>query len=434
MHGRLRYLAVAACAASALLVVAGCGVGSGSDSGADTTQTVAANAPVKGSITFQTWSLKNTTFTPYFNSLIKAFEAKYPGTTINWIDQPGDGYQQKVASQVSSKTLPDVINLPPDIAYALSTSGNLLDLSKNVPTLSQDYVQSGLDAYKYPGVSGTYGFPWYLGADLNYWNKAMFTKDGLNPNSVPKNVDDLFAQAKTMHDSSGGKDYLISTIPNLNDIVQAGGPLMNSGDTKFIFNNDKFATLLDKYAAAYKAGYMPPDVLTNTYQGNNALFEKQEVAWTTGQGNEVSQVQQANPSLVPDIIPSSSFGPAYLNVQGISVSAKSANLPVALAFAKFVTDNDNQVAFIKLAPGFLPGTTAAANDPAYSKSDGTNAGDAAVIAYQDMQHAIDYTPPVWTDQMNTDMNQQISLAISGQKSSKQALDDLVSQLNQLLSN
>jgi multiple sugar transport system substrate-binding protein len=116
------------------------------------------------------------------------------------------------------------------------------------------------------------------------------------------------------------------------------------------------------------------------------------------------------------------------------VSAKSANLPLALAFAKFVTDNDNQVAFIKLAPGFLPGTTAAAKDPAYAKSDGTNAGDSAVVGYQDMQHAVNYTPPVWSDQMNTDLNQQISLAISGQKSSKQALDDLVNQLNQLLTN
>jgi multiple sugar transport system substrate-binding protein len=434
MHGRLRYLAVAACAASALLVVAGCGVGGGSDSGADTSQTVGANAPIKGSITFQTWSLKNQTFTPYFTSLINAFETKYPGTTINWIDQPGDGYQQKVASQVTSKTLPDVINLPPNIAYPLVTSGNLLDLSKNVPTLTQDYVRSGLDSYKFPGVSGEYGFPWYLGAELNFWNKTMFTRDGLNPNSVPKTLDDLFTQAKTMHDGSAGKDYLISAVPGLNNIVQAGGPLMNSGYTKFIFNNDKVAALLDKYAAAFKAGEMPPDVLTNTYQGNNALFLKQEVAWTTGQGNEVTKVAQTNPDLAPNIIPSPSFGPANLNVQGISVSAKSANLPLALAFAKYVTDNDNQVAFIKLAPGFLPGTTAAAHDPAYAKSDGTNSGDSAVIGYQDMQHAINYTPPVWTDQMNTDLNQQISLAISGQKTSKQALDDLVTQLNQLLTN
>ncbi|MFD0327366.1 hypothetical protein ACFQZC_01935 [Streptacidiphilus monticola] len=114
------------------------------------------------------------------------------------------------------------------------------------------------------------------------------------------------------------------------------------------------------------------------------------------------------------------------------MAAKSKNLPLALAFAKFVTDNANQVAFIKLAPGFLPGSAASAHDPKYSKSDGTPQGDAAVIAYQDMQKAVNFTPPVWTDAMNTALNQQIALAVSGKESSKQALDNAVNQANQLL--
>jgi len=423
----------AAVAVAALLAVGGCGIGGGSGA-AGSSQTVAADAPIKGSITFQTWSLKNQTFTPYFTSLVSAFEARNPGTTINWIDQPGDGYQQKVTSQVTSNTLPDVINLPPDYAYPLAQSGNLLDLTKNVPTLSKDYVASGLKAYNYPAVSGTFGFPWYLGAELNYWNRAMLLKDGLDPNNVPKTFDDLLAQAKVMHDHSAGKDYLISREPWLNDIVQAGGPLMNPTDTKFVFNTPAVAAMLDKYTKAYQAGYLPPDVLTHNYEGNNVLFEKQVVGWTTGQGNQITTVAQTNPTLATQIIPSPSFGNSNLNVQGISVAAKSKNLPLALAFATFVTDNANQVAFIKLAPGFLPGTTAAANDPAYAKSDGTPAGDAAAIAYSDMQHAVDYTPPVWTDEMGTDLDQQIALAMTGKESSKQALDALVNQLNQLLTN
>jgi multiple sugar transport system substrate-binding protein len=428
-------LAGAAVAVAALVAVAGCGIGGGSgDASAGSGATVAANAPIKGSITFQTWSLKNQTFTPYFTSLISAFEKRYPGTTVNWIDQPGDGYQQKVSSQVTSNSLPDVINLPPDYAYPLVQSGNLLDLAKNVPTLSADYVASGLKSYTYPSISGTYGFPWYLGAELNYWNKALLTKDGLDPNNVPKNLDQLLAQAKTMHDNSGGKDYLMSAEPWLNDIVQTGTQLMNADDTKFVFNTPAVEAMIDKYTQAFKAGYLPPDVLTSTYEGNNVLFEKQVVGWTTGQGNEISTVAQTDPTLATQIIPSPSFGSSNLNVQGISVSAKSKNLPLALAFAKYLTDNDNQVAFIKLAPGFLPGTTAAADNPAYAKSDGTPAGNAAAIAYGDMQHAVDYTPPVWTDEMGTDLNQQIALAMTGKESSKQAMDDLVNQLNQLLTN
>ena len=125
-------------------------------------------------------------------------------------------------------------------------------------------------------------------------------------------------------------------------------------------------------------------MLTNTYQGNTALFLKQEVAWTTGSGNEVIQGREDQPRAWPrrSSRPRPSARPP-LYVQGISVSAKSENLPLALAFAKFVTDNANQVAFIKLAQGFLPGTTAAANGPVVTPRATAPAGDAAVVGYQE---------------------------------------------------
>src|SRR6476469_2869262 len=102
-------------AAVALATLAGCGVGGGSTG--DSQKQVDPNAAIKGTITFQTWSLKGDKFSPYFTALVAAFQAKHPGTTINWIDQPGDGYPEKVTSQVTSNSLPDVVNLPPEIAY-----------------------------------------------------------------------------------------------------------------------------------------------------------------------------------------------------------------------------------------------------------------------------------------------------------------------------
>ena len=46
-------------------------------------------------------------------------------------DQPGDGYADKVLSQASSNSLPDVINLPPDIALPLAKRGFLQDVAKD---------------------------------------------------------------------------------------------------------------------------------------------------------------------------------------------------------------------------------------------------------------------------------------------------------------
>lgn len=423
---------VAAFGVAASLALSGCGVGSGSGGG-NSQQTVSSAAALSGSITFQTWSLKNATFTPYFTSLIKAFQKLHPGTTINWIDQPGANYPDKVTSQVTSNSLPDVVNLPPDIAHTVAKTGGLLDLTKNDPSIAQTYVASGLSAYEYKDTgsgSDSFAFPWYLGTDVNYWNKAMLAKDGLSTTDLPTTLDQLIADAKIMHDKSGGKDYLMSRAPGLMDFANAGAPLLNSAGTAFAFNTSAAVKVLQQYTAAYQAGYLPADVLTSTYEGNSALFLKQEVAWTTGGGNYIQSTEQTNPSLVSSIVPSAAIGTPPLYVQGISVSSKSKNLPLALAFAEYVTNSANQAAFIQLAQGFEPGTIVTSTLAA-TNNVGMQA-QASAIAEKDVENGVNFTPPIWTDAMNTILNQQIALAMTGKESAKTALDNVVTQANALL--
>jgi multiple sugar transport system substrate-binding protein len=420
--------------ASSLALLSGCGVGGGSGGG-DAQRTVSSTAALTGSITFQTWSLKNATFTPYFTGLIKAFEQLHPGTTINWIDQPGSNYPDKVTSQVTSGSLPDVINLPPDIAHTVAKTGDLLDLTKNDSTIAQTYVSSGLAAYQYADT-GTgndgFAFPWYLGTDVNYWNKTMMAKDGLSTTNLPTTLTGLIADAKIMHDKSDGKDYLMSRAPGLMDFANAGAPLLNPAGTAFAFNTSAAAKVLGQYTAAYKAGYLPPGVLTANYEGNSTLFQEQEVAWTTGGGNYIESTQQTEPGLVASIVPSPAIGTPPLYVQGISVSSKSKNLPLALAFAEYLTDSQNQASFIQLAPGFEPGTKTTSSVTSSASAVGLQA-QASVIAEKDVENGVNFTPPIWTSAMDTILDQQVALAMTGKESAQTALDDTVRQANALLS-
>jgi multiple sugar transport system substrate-binding protein len=423
---------VAACGLAASLVLSGCGVGSGGAGGGNSQQTVSGTASLSGSITFQTWSLKNATFTPYFTSLIQAFEKQHPGTTVNWTDQPGANYPDKVTSQVTSNSLPDVVNLPPDIAHTVAKTGDLLDLTKNDPSIAQTYVSSGLAAYEYKdtGSGGdSFAFPWYLGTDVNFWNKTMLARDGLSADNLPTTLDELIADAKIMHDKSGGKDYLMSRSPGLMDFANAGAPLLNAAGTAFAFNTSASVKVLEQYTAAYQAGYLPANVLTSTYEGNSALFLKQEVAWTTAGGNYIQSTDQTNPSLVSSIVPSAAIGTPPLYVQGISVSSKSKNLPLALAFAEYLTNTANQAAFIQLAPGFEPGTQ---NTSGTSTNSIGMQAQASAIAEKDVENGVNFTPPIWTSAMDTILNQQIALAMTGKESAQTALNNVVTQANALL--
>src|SRR5690606_20181344 len=122
------------------------------------------------------------------------------------------------------------------------------------------------------GYEGTFGYPWYLNTDVNYWNSELMSANGLDPKQPPTNLDELIAQAKIMKEKSGGKVYLMSRKPVLMDLVNAGVPVLAPDGGSFTFNTPEAAAILDKYREAFKEGLMPRDVLTSKYQGNAALF------------------------------------------------------------------------------------------------------------------------------------------------------------------
>ncbi len=422
---RIRLAAIVA----GLATVAGCGLGGG---GADTSSTPTANASgaVTGTVSFQTWALKPK-FTDYVQGVIDAFEKQHPGVKVQWTDQPGDGYAEKLLSQATTGQMPDVTNIPPDMAYPLVKQGLLLDVGAADPKIGEDYVPGGVDGYKYAGFEGTFGYPWYLNTDVNYWNSELMTKNGLDPKQPPTNLDELIAQAKTMKEKSGGKVFLMSRKPVLMDLVNAGIPVLSPDGKSFTFNTPEAAAILDKYREAFKEGLMPRDVLTTKYQGNAALFNSRTVAWTTGGGNYITSLGVDNPSLAPKVVPTKAFGTPPLYVQGLSVPKSTKNLPAALALARWVTNAENQAAFAHLV-NIFPSTKASASDPFFSKSDGTNSGDAKVIAFESLATAKILEPVQVTQTMRDFVDQQFALAISGKTSSKEALDAAVEKCNQLL--
>jgi multiple sugar transport system substrate-binding protein len=427
---RSRRLAPVAALAVAALTLAGCGLGSSDDTSSGSKPTVDANAQVTGEVSFQTWALKPK-FTSYVEGVVKAFEAKYPGTKVTWLDQPGDGYDKKVLSQASAGQLPDVVNLPPDFALPLAKQSMLLDVGAADPKIAEEYVEGGVQAYQYQGQTGTFGYPWYLNTDIDYWNATKFAAAGLDVKNPPKTFDELLAAAKVMHDKSGGKEYMMSRLPGIGDLTNAGVKVLADDGKSFTFNTPEAAALLDKYAAAYKAGYLPRDILTQEYLGNSKLFTQSKVAWTTGGGAAIQDFTKDNPSLKGNVVPSPALDTPPLYVQGLSVSAKTKNQAAAIALARFVTNAENQAAFAKIV-NIFPSTKASAQDPYFSKSDGTPESDAKVLAFASLAKAKVLQPPVISGATQDFINQQISLAISGKVTSKQALDAAVAKADQLL--
>jgi len=415
-------LAVGATVAAAVLL-AGCSSGSG-EPGADAD----ASGAIDGSITFQTWSL-TPTYQQYFDDAIAAFEKEHPGAEVTLVDQPGDGYSDKILSQASTDSLPDVVNLPPDFALPLAAQDFLYDASTTTD-MEATYVKGAVDAFRFAGLDGVYGYPWYLGTDVNYWNAEQFEKCGLDPEKYPTTTDELFDQAAVMA-SNCDDTYLISRMPGIGDFTLEGIDVLNEDGTEFVFNTPEAAAIIDRYAEAYANKEMPPSVLNADYLGNAQLFTEGKVAWTTGGASSINDFEKNNPSLKGNVKigPALNISPLY--VQGVSVAAHSKELSTAVAFAEFITNADNQNEFGHIANVF-PSSLGSADDPYFSEPDGTPSGDARTTAFGSLQTAEVLQPYVVNDAMSTYLNQQIALAVRGDITGQEALDKAASKMNDLL--
>ncbi len=422
--------ALALVATTALL--AGCTGGGGAEAPSGDTAKPSADGALEGDITFQTWSLKNDRFTPYFEQVIADFEAQNPGVKVTWIDQPGDGYEDKILQQANSNELPDVINLPPEFAYKLAQVNQLVDLEAADSAVLSGYVEGATEAYKFPEIDGHYGYPWYLGTDLNWYNTKLLDEAGVDTSNLPTNLDDLFAIAKQVAEATNGEVKMISDVPRTGTLSSAGVEIIKDG--KFVFNSPEAVKVVERYRQAYQEGAMPPEALNADYLGNSALYKQGKTAWTTASAGFASELAKDAPSILPDTVATPRIGHPPLFIQGISVASNSKAPEAALAFAQFVTNTKNQVDFLKIAQGFFPGTKEGNENPDAFTSVIENElqRTATEKAAEAMSEATPEYPIQFTYDMDTYLQQQMALAVRGDIEIQEALDKAVDYANKNL--
>lgn len=424
---------VLAAITASVLALSGCGLGGSGQQPSNQ----AVTGEVKGQVSFQTWNLKSK-FGDYFNGLISEFEKQHPGTKIEWLDQPADGYADKLSADASAGTLPDIMNLSPDLAYPLHQKKLLLDLDTAAPEAKQDYLPNAWQGYVMPSPDPAQrrnvAFPWYLNTGPNFYNKQLFSQNGLDPNKPPKTYDELREQGLRLAGVSGGKVAMLGQTPQIEDLGLYGVPLMDEGGTRFTFNDAKGVQLLELYKALYDAKALLPEALTSTYTGSGAKFLAQQVALSSGSAYDLQKFRTDAPSLYANIgitEPMTNTGKANMYLQGLSVSAQSKNKPTAIAFARFVTNAKNQLAFAKVVTVF-PSTAGTLAEDFFTTEDGTDVGRVRVAAAKQLANAVNYTPVQLSDQMKTVLRNEIANAMLGKQSAKQALDNAVAQCDKLL--
>ncbi|MFE4175424.1 ABC transporter substrate-binding protein [Streptomyces sp. NPDC056909] len=423
-----RAVAVAAVLAT-VLPLSACGGGTDTDESSD------ASGAVKGQITFQTWNLQ-ANFKDYFNGVIEDFEKKYPDTEVRWVDRPAEGYADKLSADAAGGTLPDVVNVSPDQVAPLAKAGLALDLDQDstAAAFRDEYLPDAWKSHQIPGMEGTYGFPWYLNTGPMFYNKRLFKEAGLDPEKPPTTYDQVFESGLKLAERSDGEIATLAQVPTIEDFGRYGVQLMNKEGTAFAFNDAKGVDMLTRYKELFDAKALDPQALTATPETSGSKFLTESVAMNPGSALDLENFKKQAPTLYKNIGITdqvTSTGKVNMYVMGVMVNSRTKEKPAAVAFAHFVTDATRQMSFAKQVAIF-PSTKGSLDDPYFTEEDGTDETRVRIAAAKSLKNAVNYTPVLFSEQMKTELRNEVAKALQGKQSPRESLDRAVAACDKLL--
>jgi putative chitobiose transport system substrate-binding protein len=324
----------------------------------------AAEAQEKLKLEFWTMSLKPK-FTPYFQDLVKKYEADNPGVKLDWVDVPWDVLQTKLTASIAAGTPPALVALNVPWAYEYSLSGLIQPVDAFLGEDRGMYLEGAVKDVSFNGK--VYGFPHYNGANVIAYNSSLFKKAGLV--KAPGSLDEELEAAKLIKAKTGqaGWSPALGKVASL--FLQEGLPLVENG--KAMFDSSRHVALIAKFADAYKSGALLKDNLfaEDNFQASIDAYKSGRLGMLVAPPSALTRVRDD----AKDIYAVTEVAPAPLGATGIAgggwlfhfampqgIQGKTAE--AAAKFAKTVTNDENQIVFDKLA-GTFPTTRKAALDP-----------------------------------------------------------------------
>jgi putative chitobiose transport system substrate-binding protein len=376
-------------------------------------------------------------FTDYFNKLIATFEAENKGVKVRWVDVPWAAMQNKILTAVSAKTAPDVVNLNPSFASQLASRNAWLDLDTRVPeAVRKQYLPN---IWKDSTLNNkSFGIPWYLTSRVTIYNKDLLNKAGVS--KPPATYAELKQVAKQIKDKTGKYAFFTTLVPEdsgevLESFVQMGVDLVDA-QGKAAFNTPKGKAAFQYWVDFYKQGLMPKEALTQGHRHAIELYQAGDTALlATGaefmetiakNAPTIAQVSAAAPQITGET------GKKNVAVMNLVIPRDTAKPDIALKFALFVTNTENQLAFAKAA-NVLPSTLEALQEYKRSLSaDGKalpveQARDISATQMQDAQVLIPTMKDI--NKLQKTIYENLQAAILDEKTVDQAVADAEKEWN-----
>jgi len=392
-------------------------------------------APVQ-KIEFWTFSMKPK-FTPYFDGIVRNYEAANPGVKVEWVDFPWDIIQTKLVTRIVAGTPPALVNLNVPWADEFARDGllqpvdALLERSRYLPSTLQDLTFGGR----------TYGFPLYSNVAVIAYNTQIFKAAGIP--HPPRSLDEQLAFARQIAQRTG-KAGLCPALAKIDGLMmQQGLAVIRNG--RAVFNTPAHVALIRKLADTYKVGGLLKDSLfaednfpaaIDAYKGGRLgmlLAPPTAVGRIAMDARDIYAVTDVAPA---PLGPTGIADGGWLIHFGVPAGVDKTLLPAVGKFARYLTSDANQLAFARAASVY-PAAARAASDPFFTTvPPNAGAAEKAVAAgavSMPHSHTLYVAGVTDYDELRRSLVKAVEAGVTGRQDIQQALDEAVAIWNRKLS-
>ena len=420
---RLRQLA-----AVAAVLIAACGGAGGGQSG----QLGALNQKV----TVQFWeAMAGGSLKPTLEKITNDFNQSQSNVTVQLQAYPDyNTLNTKTLAALAAGNPPDMAQCYENWATRYNQSKALAELTPYINAKDglssadlSDYFPVFLNDVKLNGKQ--YMLPFNKSDFVLYYNDDLFKQAGLS--GPPTSWDEFFSDAQKLTgngrwgtDNSNAMDLIFEEM-----LMDYGGRLLNSGQSKAAFNSDTGVKVLQMWRDAIINGSV------HTISGyDDADFGAGKAAMSIGTIAGYSYKQQAVAgkfTMKTAVQPSGPSG-SHALIQGTNLCifshASQAVQQGAFQYIKYVTSK-TQTEYWSEQTGYMPVRQSAYKD---MQSSFYPSHPILLAAPQQLPTAVfDPALPTWNEAIG-DISNEVENALGGKKTAKQALDDAANQVNSLL--
>ncbi len=185
--------------AGVMALTAGCGGGKAADTGSTTSAQGKQESATEEQITLKiaNYAVLEKGYDAFWNKVKTEYEEKYPNVTIEWVTAPYGEILNQVINMAGGGDRVDCVFSEMIWLPALEDAGLAAPLDEVLDAdFLNDYYPNILEAHSINGK--VYGAPLYVSPSLLFYNKDLFEKAGLDPNTPPTTYDEMLAMAEKL--------------------------------------------------------------------------------------------------------------------------------------------------------------------------------------------------------------------------------------------